>query len=69
MDESRFDGGVVARFDQARAEAADWARALVEFRTELCAGGFTPRESYRLSSVWFGEHLCHQLTEAALGES
>ena len=69
MDESRFDRGAVARFDQTRAEAADWARALADFRTALCAGGFTPREAYRLSGVWFAEHLCHQLTEAALGES
>jgi hypothetical protein len=69
MDESLFDGAAVARFDQAIAEAADWARALVELRAKLCAGGFTPREAYRLSRLWFGEHLCHQLTEAAFGES
>lgn len=69
MDESLFDGGAVARFDQAKAEATDWAHVLVELRTKLCSGGFTPSEAYHLSSLWFGEHLCHQLTEAALGES
>lgn len=68
MDESLFDGATVARFDQTRAEAADWASALTELRRKLCAGGFSSREAYRLSSLWFGEHLCHQLTEPALGE-
>lgn len=69
MDESLFEGAAVARFDQTRAEGADWAQVLVELRTTLRAGGFTSREAYRLTRLWFGEHLCHQLTEAAFGES
>jgi hypothetical protein len=57
MDEPMFDAGAVARFDQARAEAADWAHVLVEFRARLCEGGFSPRHACRLTAVWCYEQL------------
>jgi hypothetical protein len=69
MEEGMFEGLELARLDQKRAEATDWARALVDLRTNLCAGGFGPREAYRLSELWFGEHLCHELRSASWRDS
>jgi hypothetical protein len=66
--DGHFDESAVARFDQTRAEAADWATALIELRTRLCSGGYSPREAYHLARLWFGEHLCHQLTELGSDE-
>lgn len=68
-DESLYNGAAIARCDQTRAEAGAWGAALVELRTKLRAGGFSSKQAYALSRLWFGEHLCHELTEAASEES
>jgi hypothetical protein len=66
MDEPLLDGATVARFDQTKSEATAWAKTLVELRKKLRAGGFSSQQAYRLSSFYFAEHLCHQLSEPAV---
>lgn len=61
MSRSPLDGATIAQLDQTRAEAADWAKTLIEFRGALCQGGFSSRQAYRLSALWFREQLCHHL--------
>jgi hypothetical protein len=67
MDDSLFEGAVAARGEQTRAEAEDWARTLVALRAKLCAGGFTSREAYKLSRLWFGDQL-YPFPPAVTGE-
>lgn len=68
MDDSLFDPGGIARLDRMGAEAINWAEALIKLSAKLQAGGFTSKQAYDLTKLWFGEQLCHQLTAAASGE-
>jgi hypothetical protein len=57
-------GARVAHFDQVQAEAAVWADSLIRLRRQLCDGGFSPREAYGLSELWFAQHLEEELNTA-----
>lgn len=67
MDDPLADGARIAHFDQVRAEAADWASALVDLRNGLRRGGFSSEQSYRLTSLWFDQQLGLDLVEPWFG--
>jgi hypothetical protein len=60
----RTTGDLLAQRDQVAAELASWASLLGAYRSALLAAGFRAMEAFRLCEIWFGEQLCHGLSEA-----